>query len=100
MRTETVMAFFRITRCTDVLLLGLLAAAVLICVVAISPVIWTAMKEVVTYQVQEDPRACLAIKDDTERLHCLETRVGRDMPPARGAFAPRSTFGGKDPSGE
>ena len=65
------MAFFRITRCTDVLLLGLLAAAVLICVVAISLVSSrTAMKEVVTYQVQEDPRAlsCNQGRHRTARL--------------------------------
>jgi hypothetical protein len=90
------MAAFRISRSTDLVLLGLLAAAVLICAVAIAPILWTAAKEVIAHQADFDPRACLTIANESDRLHCLETRVGRETPPAKGAYAPPAAFGEKD----
>ena len=90
------MALIRISRATDVVLLGLLAAAVVICAVALAPIVWTALKDIAASDAEQDPRACLAIASDSERLRCLETRVGRMPAPAKGAYAPRSAFGGKN----
>jgi hypothetical protein len=90
------MAFFRITRVSDVILLELCAVAILICLVALTPIAWTALEEIATHQAENDPRACLFIKNESERLHCLEVRVGRNPPPARGANAPLAAFGGKE----
>lgn len=75
----------------------LLAGIVLICTAAIMPAIWDAAKEVAKTEAAHDPRECLAIRDDRERLKCLDQRVGqRPPPPAKGAFAPAGTFGERD----
>ncbi len=71
----------------------LLAGVVLLCAGALSFVIFDAIKRDIATSEAEDPRMCLAIKDSAERLTCLETRVGRPLPPpARGANAPTSAF--------
>jgi hypothetical protein len=44
------MAFFRVTRVSDVILLELCAVAILICVVVLTPIVWTALEEIATYQ--------------------------------------------------
>jgi hypothetical protein len=72
----------------------LLAGIVLICTAAIMPAIWDAAKEFARTEAAHDPRECLTIHDDSERLKCLEQRVERAVPrPAKGAFAPPGIFG-------
>lgn len=71
----------------------LLAGMMLLCAGALSFLIFDAIKRDIATSEAEDPRMCLAIKDSAERLTCLETRVGRPLPPpARGANAPTSAF--------
>lgn len=77
-------------------LVAALAIVVAGCIFAIAPAIWTAMKDIAASQAEQDPRACLTIKNEADRLKCLETRVGRNPPPARGAYAPLSVFRGRD----
>jgi hypothetical protein len=77
-------------------LILLLAGIVLICTAAIMPAIWDAAKEFAKAEAAHDPRECLTIQDDSERLKCLEQRVERTAPPARGAFAPPNIFGVPD----
>lgn len=75
-------------------LILLLVGAVLICTAAILPAIWDAAKELAKTEAAHDPRECLTIRDDSERLKCLDQRVGqRPPPPAKGAFAPAGAFG-------
>ena len=74
-------------------LILLLAGIVLICTAAIMPAIWDAAKEFAKTEAAHDPRECLTIRDDSERLKCLDQRVGqRPLPPAKGAFAPAGAF--------
>ncbi len=71
----------------------LLAGMMLLCAGALSFLIFDAIKRDIATSEAEDPRMCLAIKDNTERLSCLETRVGKDPPsPARGAKVPANIF--------
>lgn len=74
----------------------LLAGIVLICIAAILPAIWDAAKEFAKTEASHDPRECLMIQDDSERLKCLERRVGQTPPPAKGPFAPAGVFGERD----
>jgi hypothetical protein len=90
------MSAFRVHRSTDLILLGLFAAAALICAAAIAPIVWTAVQEMAAYQerlqAEEDPRACLGIENEGERLRCLERQLSHQTRPARGAYPPRSAF--------
>jgi hypothetical protein len=71
----------------------LLAGIVLLCAGVLSFVIFDMIKDDISAREAEDPRACLTIRNDAERLSCLETRVGRaSPPPAHGANAPANIF--------
>jgi hypothetical protein len=73
-----------------------LAVAVLICLVAFAPMLWTAVREAALTQANEDPRGCVTIKSDADRLKCFETRVIKPTPPpAHGAKVPAEVFGNK-----
>ena len=75
------------------MLIAGLAAAVLFCLVAIFPAIWTVMTEMPSRQ-QADVRQCVEFKDQAARLECFDKRTPKTAPhPAKGANAPISLFG-------
>lgn len=66
---------------------------VMICAAVILPAIWDVAKEFANTEATHDPRECLTIPNDAQRLTCLEQRVGQTPPqPARGASAPAGIF--------
>ncbi len=77
------------------ILIAGLTAAVLFCLVAIFPAVWTVMTEMPSRQ-QADIHECIEIKDQTARLECFDKRIPKTAPhPAKGANAPISLFGRK-----
>jgi hypothetical protein len=89
-------AQFRRLSATDVAVATLvagLAAAILYCLVAIFPAIWTVMTEMPSRQ-PADVRQCVELKDQAARLECFDKRIPKTPPhPAKGANAPVSIFG-------
>jgi hypothetical protein len=69
---------------TVAIIIVILAAAVLICLAAVAPAVWTfASAAVAESHILIEPSQCLLIKDDLSRLACYDELVG---PPAKGAF--------------
>ena len=75
------------------MLIAGLVAAVLFCLVAIFPAVWTVMTEMPSRQ-PADSRQCVELKDQAARLECFDKRIPKTPPhPAKGANAPVSIFG-------
>jgi hypothetical protein len=81
------------TDITVAMLIAGLVAAVLFCLVAIFPAVWTVMTEMPSRQ-QADVRQCVELNDEIARLECFDKRTPKTLPhPAKGANAPISLFG-------
>ena len=75
-------------------LVAVLAGVTFFCLVAIFPVVWTAIADMGWRQMEIDLRRCVAINENASRLECFDRRIGRNPPhPARGANPPASIFG-------
>jgi len=68
-----------------------LALAVLTCLAAVAPAVWTfATAAAAETHIPVGLSQCLSVKDDPGRLACYDELAGR---PAKGARAPSETFG-------
>jgi hypothetical protein len=73
-------------------IIATLAVAVLLCLAAISPVIWTFASDTASH-LRSELWQCLSVEDNTARLACYDEIAHRPPPhPAKGANAPRAVF--------
>jgi len=78
----------------EALMIATLTLAVLICLAALVPVVWTFANNGASSVRTDELRPCAAIADDAARLPCFDEIARRPLPhPARGANPPAEVFG-------
>jgi len=77
-------------------IIAALALAVLLCLAAISPVVWTFASDTASH-LRSELSQCLSVEDGSTRLACYDEIAHRPPPhPAKGANAPAAAFGRSD----
>jgi len=75
-------------------IIATLALAVLLCLAAISPVVWTFASDTASH-LRSELSQCLSVEDGAARLACYDEIARQPLPhPAKGANAPAAAFRG------
>jgi hypothetical protein len=78
----------------EALMIATLMLAVLICLAALVPGVWTFANDGAASVRIDEVRRCAAVADDAARLSCFDEIARRPLPhPAKGANPPAEVFG-------